>query len=1077
MCRSVARFVLAALAVSTVSFPSAEAQQASPQAAPAAAPDKPAKWDVTQSLGPSSTTSFETSEGTWMNVDVSPDGRRIAFDLLGDLYVMPISGGQAKRITGGAMFDMQPRWSPDGTRIAFISDRDGLNNVWTMLPDGSDLRPVSKETSRDVNSPAWSPDGQYLFVRKHFVDQRSAGAGEVWMYHVSGGTGLQVTDRNGWQKDAGEPAISPDGKTLYYSKDVTPGTQFEYNKDPYAGIYAILRRDLETGEERILSGGAGGSITPAPSPDGKRLAFIRRVRLKTVLFTRDLVTGEERPLWDGLERDMQETWAIHGVYAQYDWLPDGSAVVIWAQGKLWRVDAVNGAARQIAFTAPVDQTVHDALRFRQDVAPARFAVKMLRDVTTSPDGNDVAYSALGNLWIKRLPDGAPRRVTADQGNEFNPQFSPDGRWLVYVSWTDAEQGRVRVVRGTGTDGREVVSTRGHYVEPAFSPDGKWIVYRSITADGIRGTSYGENPGIFVIPADGSAPPRRVTRNGTDPTFDPTGTRIYLRGFEDQKAILYSVNLTGGDRLVHFRSENATQIVPSPDGRWVAFAERYRAYVAAFPHPGRTVELGPSTSGYPVARISKDAGMYLHWSADSKRVHWSLGPDYFTRDLTHTFSFVRDGQEKSDEPETKGVAIGFDAPTDVPGGTVAFVGARIITSDAAGVIEDGTVVVEGNRIVAVGHADQVQVPAGADRVDVRGKTIMPGIVDVHAHVGGESSGLLAQSSWPLLANLAFGVTTSHDPSNDTETVFTTSEMIRAGRKLGPRLFSTGTILYGAEGSFKAIVETYEDALAHLRRMKAVGAFSVKSYNQRRRDARQMIIKAARELQMEVVPEGGSLVYTDITMVLDGHTGLEHSLPVPHVYQDVISLFAGPNRSGYTPTLIVGYGGLFGENYWYERTNVWENERLLAFTPRSVVDARSRRRVKAAGDDDFNHVDIARGAKAIRDAGGLVQLGAHGQLQGLGAHWELWMLVQGGMTPLQAVEAATLSGARYLGLEQDLGSIREGKLADLVVLDANPLEDIRNSEKISWVMVNGRLYDARTLAQAGNHSAPAPALYWK
>ena len=350
------------------------AQQPPPAQTPAVAPATPAKWDVNQSLGPSSVVSFETTEGTWMNVDGSPDGERIAFDLLGDLYVMPIGGGRATRITTGAVFDMQPRWSPDGSRIAFISDRDGNNNLWTVKPDGTDPKQVSKESNREVNSPAWAPDGQYVFVRKHFVDTRSLGAGEMWLYHVSGGTGLQVTDRNGWQKDAGEPAISPDGKYLYYSKDVTGGTQFEYNKNPYAGIYAVLRRDLNSGEERTITGGGGGAITPAPSPDGKQLAFIRRVRQKTVLFVRDLATGAERPLWDGLERDMQETWAIHGVYTQYSWLSDGSALIIWAQGKLWRVEAATGAARQIAFQAQVDQTVHDALRFRQVVVPARFAV-------------------------------------------------------------------------------------------------------------------------------------------------------------------------------------------------------------------------------------------------------------------------------------------------------------------------------------------------------------------------------------------------------------------------------------------------------------------------------------------------------------------------------------------------------------------------------------------------------------------------------------------------------------------------------------------------------------------------------
>ncbi len=969
--------------------------------------DKP-KWDVTTDLGPTTKLAFETSEGTWMNVDVSPDGKRIVFDLLGDLYVMPIGGSgtsAAERITSGPAFDMQPRFSPDGTRIAFSSDRDGLWNIWTVSADGKDAHQVSKEKKWFVNSPTWGADGSSIFARRHFVKERSLGAGEIWMFHASGAEGLQVTEKNGFQKDAGEPAVSADGRYLYYSKDVTPGQTFEYNKDPNGEIYDIVQRDLITGRERRVVSLQGGSVTPRPSPDGKSLAFIRRVRLQSKLYVRDMATGRDRVVFEHLDKDLQEAWAVHGLYPQYAWTPDGKAIVVWGEGKIWRADVAGGPAAVVPFTAKVEQTLNDAVRFPQQVFAPEFPVKMLRDVAVSPDGSQVAYGALGRIYVRPLPAGAPKVVAGTDGFAFDPAWSPDGRSLVYASWSDAAYGRVRVINADGSAGRDVVSRPGHYIEPAWSPDGKQIVFRNAGADRIRGDLYGVDPGIYMTPADGSGAARLVSEAGSQPMFDPTGSRVYLFDRRGEKFVLFSVGLAGAsggqpskDEIVHFQSDNATQIVPSPDGRWVAFEERFHTFVAPFAHTGRPVDLGPSVGAYPTARVSRDAGSYLHWSGDSRKVYWTLGPELFTRDLTRTFTFLDRNLDKPDEPETKGLPIGFTAKADVPDGAIAFTGARIITMAAAGagradgVIENGTLVVDGNRITAIGPAGAVTIPAGAKRVDAAGKTIMPGIIDVHAHVGGEGDGILAQSSWPLLANLAFGVTTSHDPSNNTETVFSNAELIRTGAKLGPRLFSTGTILYGAETPFKAVVESYDDALSHLRRQKAAGAFSVKSYNQQRRDARQMIIKAARELQMLVVPEGGSLLYMNETMVLDGHTGIEHALPVPRLYKDVVTLFA-KSRVGYTPTMIVGYGGLSGEYYWYQHSNVWENEKLLTFTPRAIVDARSRRREMAA-EDDFNHVLIGKGAKQILDAGGLVQLGAHGQLQGLGAHWELWMLQQGG-----------------------------------------------------------------------------------
>lgn len=1050
-------------------------------------------WDVSNPPGERREIPLDVRSGTWMSVDVSPDGKHIAFDLLGDIYELPMEGGKARSLTSGMAWDMQPRYSPDGAHIAFTSDRAGGDNLWLMKADGNAPRQVTREDFRLLNNAVWHPGGRYLAARKHFTTRRSLGTGEIWLYNIDGGEGVQLVKRPSeeFQKELGEPAFSPDGRYVYFTQNSSSGSTFEYAQDVNKPIFSIRRYELANGKMDATVEGSGGAVRPTPSPDGRYLAYVRRLRtndaFETALFLKDLQSGEERPLYTRLDRDMQETWAVHGVYPNMDWTPDSQSVVFWAGGGIKRVDIASREVRDIPFNVQDTRASIAPPRFDVAVAPDQVQSRMIRFATVAPDGKRVVFEAFGRLWLKEVAGGGARLLTRDDSGAFElfPSWSRDGRQILFLRWTDAGLGEIHVVAGGGGRSRKITSEPGHYLQPRFSPDGRAIVYERSTGGQLTSPLWSIDPGIYLIPTAGGEA-RRLTDKGRTPHFGQSGERVYYTedaqpAKENEPAHeLVSVDLNGKDRQLHARSHYATRMEVSPNGRWLAFRENYHLYALPMPPAGQ-VELSLKMKALPMRRATDIGGDFPGW-VDADTLTWTVGPELFRAEMEQLFAAKAPPGENGagDVAEKHGERIAdltVTQPADKPSGVVALTGARIVTmNDAGQVIEDGVVVIHDNRIAAVGAANAVQIPPEAKRLDLGGRTVMPGLIDIHAHGPQGVNEIVPQQNWSALAHLALGVTTIHDPSNQASEIFTAAEYQRAGKILASRLFSTGEIIYGARAEAFASIDRLEDARNHVQRLRAQGAISIKNYNQPRREQRQMVVTAAREAGLMVVAEGGSLYHMDMNIILDGNTGLEHNMPPERFYDDVMQLWPATGV-GYSPTLVVTYGGPGAEYLFYQDAEVWKHPILSRYVPPHILQPRSVRRQMAPQTDYQPVRDSAANAKRLMESGVLVNIGAHGQREGLGSHWEMWGFVLGGMSPMQALKTATINPARYMGLARDLGSVETGKLADLLILDGNPLADIRVTDDIAYVVLNGRIYEGGTLAEKLTGEREIEALYWQ
>lgn len=1054
--------------------------------------------------GSTETLAFPTDEGSWMSIDITADGQSLVFDLLGDLYTLPVTGGEATRITSGLGFDSQPVISPDGRMIAFVSDRNGSVNLWVANIDGSEPRKISDEKQWGIISPAWTADGNYIVVTK------TAEQTQMTMYHVDGGSGVTLAGTGDEEKFWGVgAALSPDGRYLYFAKR-------EDNNGPARGFPTaqVRRYDLSTGEIVQATQGEGGGFRPVLSPDGRSLVYGTRREAQTGLRIRDLETGADRWLTYPIQRDAQENFRppSRDLLPGYTFTPDGEDIVLNADGKIWRIDVATGERSEVPFSVAVELDIGPDLTSPYRVPQGDVTATLIQDPRPSPDGERIAASVLTKIYVMDN-DGEPERLTAGDAREFKPVWSPDGRWIAYVTWSIDSGGHIWRMRSNGS-GRpqQLTDITAFYTDLVYSPDGDTLLAMRGN-EFMRQQTFSEFGGLRValelvsLPADGGTQTVITPANDARyPHFAATGDRVYLT---DDKG-LFSIQLDGTDRREELvvnaprgnrRGEDppkAESVFISPDGRHaLAFANKQVWAIATnrFGAKAPTVEL--RGGALPVARLTDIGADYLGWSADGSGIWWAIGNTFYSRPFDSVeFRKEEDDSNEADDEEDEGddaddepfvpedehesvtaVSMNVVMPRNTPSGSLLLTGANIIamagdsTAAMNTIAENMDILVTDNRIASIGASGSVVAPEGATTVDLSGKYVVPGFVDTHAHWEFRTDDVLEPQNWSLVANLAYGVTAGLDVQTASNDYLAYRDFVETGQSIGQRAFMTARGVFG-DTDF----QSYDTAHAYLRRYADhYQTKNIKSYVAGNRKQRQWIVQASKELGLMPTTEGAADQQLNITHAIDGMHGNEHTLPDSPIFKDVVELYAR-TKTAYTPTLVVQYNADGLVNYFFSRTEVHDDEKLQRFYPHNRLDELTQRRRGWQRDQEYDFRHAAAQAAKIQRAGGLVGVGGHGELQGLAYHWEMWSYEMGGMTPVEVLRSATIDGAKIIGVDQDLGSIEAGKLADMVVLNANPLDNIRNTIEIDRVVKDGRLYDGDTMDQQWPDPVPLPPFWW-
>ena len=1011
------------------------------------------------------TISFDTNQFTQSSISVSPDGKTLLFDVLGNLYTVPILGGHATQITHGSAWNMQPKYAPDGEKISYISDRGGVFELWISSIDdtGATEYPniYDQQARRYID---WTPDGRLMAS----IDRQN-GSWELRAWTSPSASETFV--------DAGKAlplafaAISSDSKYAYF------------------GGNGLFRKDLHTGEIRSLDSRRtekDAYFTKLRiSEDGNVLTYFKRTAARTAkasektctLHMLDIRTGSETILGDS-RRSCLTVGRLDYDIPDYALLRDGSAVIINDKGKIARFDLRSARRAELPVTVSISRTSVQPIASRPNAALSpQIRGRVIRWPSLSKDSSKVAFTAFSRLYVMNRGTAETTRLTTGTVAENAPVISPDGKWVAYTTWSDSDMGHLMISPIGGGNPRKLTVEAGRYTNPVWSSDGRKLAYisDSNTATYNESAKYDQREiWLHVVSLEAHGSPRGISRIMPlhwqyrrfypSPTFLEGDSRLVFATTQQTdddshypEIVIKSVGLDGRDPRIHYQIPNVDEVVASPDGSSLAAVTRGKLYVLPASLSGSNV-VARAIEFREDFQVPGVEPVYVKWT-DENDLIWAEGTELITYNL-------------STKVRNKIADIKVELPRAKPTGCIALKNARLLTMRAGGAIEEGTIEICGDRIVSIGPTDSLNLREDVRIIDARGKTIIPGLVDTHAHMGYGNAEVWPRNEETYLSYLAYGITSVYDPQSSLLDQFGRGEMVDIGEGVGPRIYASGPGIMGEnEGDqtyfhMRPAIRTMAQAREVVLARSRYGAGPLKSYDDGSRARRRMLAKAAREHGISVTSHP-STFENALASIGDG-ISVEHSLSIGRnisINDDVLEYIAA---SGVSYTIeSIGAG-----KYPVDK----DDPKLKRLLSTEALE-------KVFGDAPeyypFLRKPEAQSIARLDELGGLATIGAHGSfVPGLATHHDLWALVDlGGMKPYAALKVATLNGAMKLGMGTESGTLEPGKLADLIVLNSDPRERIQNSIDIQYVMRGGLMYDGRDMTEVWPNYRPLPPWRWQ